>query len=114
MDRKLTTYRELIQQTLTRYANLIEAQSDSDKATYVVFDEERDHYILHTVGWKDKRRIWNTLVYVRIQDGKYWIEVDGLEEGIATDLIEADVPNEDIILAFHHPSMRPYTEFAVA
>jgi hypothetical protein len=36
------------------------------------------------------------------------------EDGIATDLLEAGVPKEDIVLAFHAPEMRPYTEFAVA
>ncbi len=42
------------------------------------------------------------------------IEEDWTEGGIATDLLEAGVPKEDIVLAFHPPKMRPYTEFAVA
>ncbi|MBV7334508.1 XisI protein [Chloroflexi bacterium TSY] len=46
--------------------------------------------------------------------GKIWIEIDWTEEGIATELVAAGVPKEDIVLAFHHPSMRQYTEFAVA
>ena len=35
------------------------------------------------------------------------------EEGIAAHLLEAGIPKEDIVLAFHSPDMRPYTEFAV-
>jgi hypothetical protein len=36
------------------------------------------------------------------------------EEGLATDLLAAGVPNEHIVLGFHYPTMRPFTEFAVA
>jgi hypothetical protein len=36
------------------------------------------------------------------------------EVGIANELIEAGVPKEDIVLAFHHPEERKYTEFAAA
>ena len=37
-----------------------------------------------------------------------------LEEGIATALLAAGVPKEDIVLAFHSPEKRKYTEFAIA
>ena len=80
----------------------------------LVFNEESDNYLLLKLGWQDKRRIWGTSLHVRIQNGKFWIEEDGLEDGFATDLLEAGVPKEGIVLAFHHPNIRPYTEFAVA
>ncbi|MCE7982641.1 MAG: hypothetical protein DYG89_15765 [Caldilinea sp. CFX5] len=35
-------------------------------------------------------------------------------EGLATELVERGVPREDVVLAFHPPAMRPYTEFAVS
>jgi len=53
-------------------------------------------------------------VCVRIRDGKFWIEEDWTEDGIATDLVRAGVPKEDIVLAFHEPEMRQYTDFAAA
>ncbi|MBD2413457.1 XisI protein [Nostoc calcicola FACHB-3891] len=37
---------------------------------------------------------------------------DGTEVGIATLLLEQGVPREDIVLAFHSPYMRQFTEFA--
>ncbi len=114
MDTKLTEYRCLIKQILSRYVELINRHPKPNKETFVVFDEDRDHYFLHKIGWQDTERIWNTTVYVRIQAGKFWIEIDWTEAGIATDLLEAGVPKEDIVLAFHHPSMRLYTEFATA
>ncbi|MGI2904577.1 element excision factor XisI family protein [Tolypothrix sp. VBCCA 56010] len=42
------------------------------------------------------------------------IEEDRTENGIATDIVRAGVPKEDIVLAFHEPNMRQYTDFAVA
>lgn len=114
MDNKLTEYRHIIKQILVRYVELINRHPKPNKETLMVCDEERDHYILHTIGWQDKRRIWNTFVYVRLRNGKFWVEVDGLEYGIATDLLEAGVAKEDIVLAFYHPERRPLTEFAVA
>lgn len=60
------------------------------------------------------KRITGMTVYSRIRDGKFWIEEDWTENGIATDLLREGVPKEDIVLAFHEPKMRQYTEFAVA
>lgn len=51
-------------------------------------------------------------VYVRICDGKFWIEEDWTEEGIANELIRLGVPKQDIVLAFQDPKMRQHTEFA--
>lgn len=114
MDTKLAKYRQLLKDMLARYAELLNRSPKADQKSITVFDEDGDHYILHTIGWKDIQRVWNTTLYVRLRNGKFWIEVDGLEEGIATDLLEAGVPKQDIVLAFHHPQVRPWTEFAVA
>jgi hypothetical protein len=65
-------------------------------------------------GWTEKHRVKNTIVYVRIRDGKFWIEEDMTERGVATDLEEAGVPKDRIVLAFCHPWMRSETEYAVA
>jgi hypothetical protein len=107
-------YRTLIQQVLQSYADFANRSHKIGIESITVFDEKQDHYFLHTIGWRDVERIWNTTAYVRIRDGKFWIEIDWTEEGIASELLNAAVPKEDIVLAFHHPSMRPYTAFAVA
>ncbi len=111
---KLMTYRQLVKRLLTHYEELINRHPKPNKETEVVFDEERDHYMLVSTGWKEQHRIRGTTVYVRLRNGKIWIEEDWLEHGIATDLLESGIPKEDIVLAFHPPDMRPYTEFAVA
>ena len=112
---KLAKYRTVIKQLLTDYRNLINRSSVPEGVeTDVVFDEERDHYLLLNVGWPDRRRFRGTTLYLRLRNGKIWVEEDWLEEGIVKDLLAAGIPKEDIVLAFQHPDMRPYTEFAVA
>lgn len=111
---KLIEYRRIIKQLLLRYAELIGRRPKPGKDFEVVFDEERDHYMLISVGWSGQQRVRGTTVYVRLRNGKFWIEEDWLEQGIASDLLEHGVPKQDIVLAFQPPDMRPLTEFAVA
>ncbi len=114
MDR-LTKYRMLIKQLLTEQARQMEAQPVAGVETELVFDETHDNYMLVVVGWSPKQgRVRGATLYVRLRNGKFWIEEEWTEEGIATHLLEAGVPKEDIVLAFYHPDRRPYTEFAVA
>lgn len=66
------------------------------------------------MGWKLDERIKSTTIHVRIQNQKIWIEEDWTEDGVVTDWLEAGVPNGNIVLAFHPPHLRKYTEFAIA
>ncbi len=50
---------------------------------------------------------------MQIIDRKIWIQRDGIEEGIATELLEAGILKEQIVLGFKSEHIRPYTEFAV-
>lgn len=112
MGTKVENYRKTIQTILNRYENILNQKATSSRETELVINTTHDRYMLNTIGWNGKERIWHTIVYVRLRDNKIWIEVDNLEDGIATDLVEAGVPKEDIVLAFHHPSLRQLTGFA--
>ncbi len=111
---KLAEYRNLIKQLLTEYAERINRQPTPGIEAELVFDEKRDHYMLFKVGWWPQGRVHGATVYVRLRNGKFWIETDWLENGIGTDLLEAGVPKTDIVLGFQPPEMRPLAEFAVA
>jgi hypothetical protein len=54
------------------------------------------------------------LIHVDIIDGKIWIQRDGTEEGIATELTKAGIPRERIVLGFRSERLRQDTEFAIA
>ncbi|QLE55384.1 XisI protein [Nostoc sp. TCL26-01] len=111
---KLTDYPQLIKRILSEYVELSNRHANSDIETFLLVDESKAHYIWMNLGWQNGDRISDMTVYVRIRDGKFWIEEDWTEDGIATDLVRAGVPKEDIVLAFHEPEMRQYTDFAVA
>jgi hypothetical protein len=111
---KLIEYPKLIKRILTKYVELCNRHPNSDIETVLIVDEAKAHYIWMNLGWQNGERITGMTVYVRIRNGQFWIEEDWTEEGIATDLVRAGVPKEDIVLAFHEPKMRQYTGFAVA
>ncbi len=109
---KVEKYRKIIEKILTEHAN--QPYSHDDIKSQTVFDRENDRYLLVDVGWRKKRfRVHGTLVHVEIIDGKIWIQYDGIEGGIADDLEREGVPKSDIVLAFHEPELRKYTEYAV-
>ena len=54
------------------------------------------------------------MIHIEIVDGKVWIQVDGTEDGIAETLMLAGIPQNEIVLGFHEPEIRPHTGFAIA
>ncbi|AFZ06089.1 XisI protein [Oscillatoria nigro-viridis PCC 7112] len=111
---KLIESPQLIKRILTEYIELCDRPSQQDIETFLIADEQNGHYIWMNLGWPHGDRITGITVYVRIRDRKFWIEEDWTEDGIAKALVRAGVPKEDIVLAFHEPGMRQYTDFAVA
>lgn len=111
---KLTEYPKLIKRILTEYVELSNRHPNPEIETFLIVDEAKAHYMWMNLGWQNGERVTGMTAYVRIRDGKFWIEEDWTEDGIATDLVSAGVPREDIVLAFHEPKMRQYTDFAVA
>jgi hypothetical protein len=107
----IVQYRKYIQDILDEYASYKPRYGDVEME--VIADTQRDHYQLLSVGWNQLERIHGTLIHIDIRDGKIWIQHDGTEEGIANRLVEQGVPKSDIVLAFHPPYKRPYTDFAV-
>jgi hypothetical protein len=109
---KLTQYRTLLIQLLNQHADLMNSATRCDWEAHTIFDEVHDRYMIFRAGWRDKERIHIPTLYVRLYQGKFWIEEDWTEDGIATELLAVGVPHQDIVLAFRHPEMRPFTEFA--
>ncbi|MDY7022260.1 MAG: XisI protein [Cyanobacteriota bacterium] len=108
---KLNFYRQLIQKLLVERAKL-RSPNDPIKSQ-TIFDEKGEHYQLVNLGWKNNTtRIYGCAIHVDIIDGKIWVQQDGTEDAIADQLVGKGVPKQDIVLAYHSPNMRKYTEFA--
>jgi hypothetical protein len=110
---KLTHYRNLIKQHLSELADLCNRDPSPGADTLCAFDDERGHYLVLSTGWTNDRRIRGVTLFVRLREGKIWVEEDWTEEGIATQFVRAGVPREDIVLGFYAPEDRKHTEFAV-
>jgi len=108
----LTKYRAIIERILNEHAR--HPYSHGAINHVVVCDKEGEHYLLMAEGWDKRRRIHDCMIHVDIIDGKFWIQYDGTEYGIANELFDAGVPKEHIVLGFKSPKMRKYTEFAAA
>ena len=103
-------YPELGQKIIKAHlANL----KDDETEVQLIFDLERNHYLLMLVGWHNQRREYGSLIHIDIKDDKIWIQSDGTEVGVANELVEAGVPQKDIVLGFKSPFKRQFTEYAV-
>lgn len=103
--------RRLVRAILDEHAS--HRPSHGDIATMAIFDEAHDQYQLLHCGWDRTGRVHAVVVHVRIVDDIIWIEQDGTEYGVARELRDAGVPREQMVLAFHPPSLRVHTGYAV-
>ena len=107
MDR-LDQYRAIVRRLIEEYASYKPSNGQIDTETII----DRDHYEVMHVGWDGVRRIHGSVIHVDIIDGKVWVQYDGTNRPIAEELSAAGIPKEDIVLAFHPESVRPWTGYA--
>jgi hypothetical protein len=110
MDARLN-YPNIVKTILKEYADFF--ASGGLTSMHTLFDDQQQSYILINIGWEGKKYTHVVVIHIDIIDKKIWVQKDNTEEGVTTDLLEAGVPKEDIVLGFHPPKVRPYTEFAV-
>lgn len=108
---KLERYQGFIQQLLDRYTECQPTSGETE--IQAVFDTVRNHYQIVHVGWQGSRWVHSCSVHVDIKDGKIWIQWNGTEDDLAQELVELGVPKTDIVIGFHTPYMRQFTEYAV-
>ena len=111
---KVETYRQLIQDVLTEYGKLLVNGSDDDSEVQIIFDTKGDHYQLVYVGFHGKQRQYGCLFHADIKNGKIWIQHDSTDLGIGEQFLARGVPKDDIVLGYYTPTMRKFSEFAVA
>ncbi len=110
MDR-LGLYRSSILQILEEYRQYRPAYGEVELEQIV--DPVGDHYQLMSIGWQNGQRIHGCLLHIDLRDDKIWIQYDGTEEGVATRLVAMGIPKNAIVLGFHSPFKRQFTDFAV-
>jgi XisI protein len=109
----LNQWRRIIRKILTDLAAIPFPEVVTMSAK-TVFDEASDVYVVVVEGWQDVKRLHGCMAHVEIKDDKVWIQLDGTERGIASELVTAGIPQDSIVLGFKSPHSRRYTQFAVA
>ncbi len=109
---KLAQYRRQIKQLIQSYASPPPANAEALEIQ-TVFDMEHDHYQLMMVGWDKGKRIHSCPIHIDLKNGRVWIQQNNTDRRLAYELMEMGVAKEDIVLGFHSPYRRQFTEFAV-
>jgi hypothetical protein len=109
MDTRLR-YQQIIKTILQEHAHYRNTIPDGYHSQ-LLFDDERGGYLVLDIGWNQDKYLHATPIHINLIEDKIWIQYDDTEEGVATDLLAAGIPKEDIVLGFRHPKVRQYTEF---
>ncbi len=107
---KLEKYRNYVINIINKYASYKPSHGEVEVQT--VCDEKNDHYQILNVGWHNNKRIYGCSLHIDIKNSKIWIQHNGTERSIANELTELGVSKEDIVLGFHAPYVRQFTDYA--
>ncbi|MEM9216531.1 MAG: XisI protein [Cyanobacteria bacterium P01_F01_bin.150] len=72
------------------------------------------HYLLLKTGWDGEQRIYYSVFHFDIKDDKIWIQENNTDVEVDQVLAEMGISKKELVIGFHHPSMREYSDFAIA
>jgi hypothetical protein len=103
-------YYDLVEKILKQYATIT---TDEGTVVELITDRSGGHYLVMFIGWRDEVQVYGSLIHIDIKENQIWIQLDGTQEGIAQQLVEAGVPKSDIVLGYRSPIVRQFTGFGV-
>ena len=104
-------YSKIIQTVIGEHAS---QHKSGEVAIETIFDTERHHYLLVQVGWSNGHWVYGCPIHLDLIDGKIYIQQNNTEISIAERLVELGVPKNRIVIGFHSPFKRQFTEYAVS
>jgi len=103
---QLNKYRQIVCEFLEDFAS-------NDPQDNLVFDLQRDRYLVIHNQWRGEYRIYGCAIHLDIIDSQIWIQHNSTEIFIHQELIQRGVSPEDIILGFRSPSIRQFMAAAL-
>ena len=79
---------------------------EPETETVCVFDDTSHNYLLIFLSWDDGVRVSQTMVHIRIKNGKIIFEHDMTDLEIDRQLLEAGIPFADLVLHEEAPNAR--------
>ena len=110
---KLTRYRGAVKKCILDWHAYVSRATPKLSDADCLIDEERDNYMLTFTGWHDGKRDRTDYLFIRIRDGKVWIEEDQSDDPVAEELLRLGVPMEDIVLGSLPPGTRYLSGYGV-
>ena len=96
---KVNNYRQIICQFLKDFAH-------GDSEAQLIFDAERDRYLVMHVAWRNDYRIYGCAMQLDLIDGQVWIQNNSTEVYVDRELVKRGIELEDIVLGFRAPNIR--------
>lgn len=109
---KISLYQSIIKAYFQECLSYISGNNNS--LWNVIIDTEQANFLLLSSGWQKGRHIHFIALHIEIIADKVWIQCNGTEWQVATELIERGIVTSDIVLGFVAPNLREYTKFAGA
>ena len=110
---KLNNFRRIIKDILNEYVHIVPANLP-DVENELICDEINDRYQLMRVGFENDVRVHYCVFHFDIKNDKIWLQHDATDIPVAQLILNAGIPKEDLVLAFHPPYRRELSGFAVA
>lgn len=98
MDR-VNEYRQII-------CEFLKDLSQISPSYHLVFDEERDRYLVINDEWYDQKRIYGCVMHIELINGQIWVQQNNTEIYIEDELTQKGVERKDIIFGFRSPGFR--------
>ena len=108
---KTEKYRQVLQQVVAKHTQMVPAAGQIEYVSNC--DPVQDSYLLLRVGFDRVGRAHHILFHLRLKNGQVLVEADGIEYGIAHDLIDAGIAPEDIVFNMYR-TPRYYVESLAA
>ena len=96
---KLDKYRQIVCQFLEDFAR-------EDPEAELIFDLERDRFLVMHVSWRNDYRIYGCAMHLDLIDEKVWIQSNSTEIYVDRELLKRGIEPQDIVLGFRSPSVR--------
>ena len=112
MDR-VKKYQQILEHFFKERAAIQDRQTSGLKSHLLVNEQQTD-FVLLKMGWKKKLFVHAVVFHIEIKEKKIWIYEDKTDIDVAKVLVEAGILKEDIVLGFLSPTLREFSEYAVA
>jgi hypothetical protein len=106
---KLERYRKLVKGLVEKYGEMAMRSNEERSEIIVINDDKTDNYLwLHLSSLNGERHF--VPLHLRLKNEKIFVCWDGTNLEFAQQLIDAGVPEEDIVIGFHQPDFSEHLD----